>query len=237
LAPRGVSAAGEAQKYSGLSVVKDGYSPHELYSGRAETPGPWSDIYALAASLYHAISGQSARELPDAPVGAGGEAARSLPSAWQAASQAIPQGFWKASTAPWPWCPRPRVSRRPRDWQRALPQPDPQDRKVVLLRRLVPVGTPPRRSLRHSRYGQRCRMPVRPRRTFLRGNAADISGLRRVSGFRRRPGWSTARPGMFWPSEQDEHMGGPGGGMMAAARSAWVAPTCGAMELCRRQPR
>lgn len=50
------SATGESQKYSGLSVVKDGYSPHELYTPGGNS-GPWSDIYSLAASLYHAIAG------------------------------------------------------------------------------------------------------------------------------------------------------------------------------------
>ena len=38
------------------TVVKPGYSPPEQYarSGRAE--GPWSDIYALAATLYRAVT-------------------------------------------------------------------------------------------------------------------------------------------------------------------------------------
>jgi hypothetical protein len=44
---------------STLRVVKDGYSPHELYIGGGEQ-GPWSDLYSLAASFYHLIS----REAP-----------------------------------------------------------------------------------------------------------------------------------------------------------------------------
>ena len=41
---------------SALRVVKDGYSPQEFYiAGSAQ--GPWSDLYALAASLYHVIKG------------------------------------------------------------------------------------------------------------------------------------------------------------------------------------
>lgn len=43
---------------SALSVVKDGYSPHELYFAGGNV-GPWSDVYALGASLYHAISGNA----------------------------------------------------------------------------------------------------------------------------------------------------------------------------------
>jgi len=37
-------------------VVKDGYSPQEFYlAGAAQ--GPWSDLYALAATFYHVING------------------------------------------------------------------------------------------------------------------------------------------------------------------------------------
>ena len=39
------------------AVVKDGYSPIEQYSTQGSGQGPWSDIYALSATLYHAISG------------------------------------------------------------------------------------------------------------------------------------------------------------------------------------
>ncbi|WP_424829990.1 serine/threonine protein kinase [Ruegeria sp.] len=40
-----------------LRVIKDGYSPHEFYIRGAEQ-GPSSDLYVLAATLYHAISGE-----------------------------------------------------------------------------------------------------------------------------------------------------------------------------------
>ena len=43
---------------SALRVVKDGYSPQEFYvAGSAQ--GPWSDLYALGATLYHMISGEA----------------------------------------------------------------------------------------------------------------------------------------------------------------------------------
>ncbi len=45
------------KKHSALRVVKDGYSPQEFYIAGSDQ-GPWSDLYALAASLYHAITGQ-----------------------------------------------------------------------------------------------------------------------------------------------------------------------------------
>lgn len=41
---------------SALRVVKDGYSPQEFYVAGSEQ-GPWSDLYALGATLYHLISG------------------------------------------------------------------------------------------------------------------------------------------------------------------------------------
>ena len=43
---------------SALRVVKDGYSPQEFYIAGSEQ-GPWSDLYALGATLYHLISGNA----------------------------------------------------------------------------------------------------------------------------------------------------------------------------------
>ncbi|WP_170479754.1 serine/threonine protein kinase [Ruegeria arenilitoris] len=40
-----------------LRVIKDGYSPHEFYVRGAEQ-SPSSDLYVLAATLYHAITGE-----------------------------------------------------------------------------------------------------------------------------------------------------------------------------------
>jgi len=40
------------------AIVAEGYSPFEQYSPDRDLLGPWSDIYALAATLYHAITGE-----------------------------------------------------------------------------------------------------------------------------------------------------------------------------------
>jgi len=48
----------KVHQVSKMLVVKDGYSPHEFYvQGGAQ--GPSSDLYALAASMYHLISRQA----------------------------------------------------------------------------------------------------------------------------------------------------------------------------------
>lgn len=40
------------------ALVKPGYSPYEQYAETSRQQGPWTDIYALAATLYHAIAGK-----------------------------------------------------------------------------------------------------------------------------------------------------------------------------------
>ena len=43
---------------SKLKFVKDGYSPQEFYIAGSEQ-GAWSDLYSLAASIYHLITGEA----------------------------------------------------------------------------------------------------------------------------------------------------------------------------------
>ena len=51
-------ASKSTRAMSALRVVKDGYSPQEFYIAGSEQ-GPWSDLYALGATLYHLISGEA----------------------------------------------------------------------------------------------------------------------------------------------------------------------------------
>lgn len=50
-------ASKQSRVLSAMRVVKDGYSPQEFYIAGSEQ-GPSSDLYALAASFYHLISGE-----------------------------------------------------------------------------------------------------------------------------------------------------------------------------------
>ncbi|MFP5479109.1 MAG: protein kinase domain-containing protein [Alphaproteobacteria bacterium] len=51
-------ASQKSRAMSALRVVKDGYSPQEFYIAGSEQ-GPWSDLYALGATLYHLISDEA----------------------------------------------------------------------------------------------------------------------------------------------------------------------------------
>jgi serine/threonine protein kinase len=60
------SARGDIASHSRTvsALVKPGYSPYEQYATTTSQQGPWTDIYALGATLYHSVTG---KRPPDAP--------------------------------------------------------------------------------------------------------------------------------------------------------------------------
>ena len=60
------SARGEIASHTKTlsALVKPGYSPYEQYATTGVRQGPWTDIYSLAATLYHAMTGKRPTDAP-----------------------------------------------------------------------------------------------------------------------------------------------------------------------------
>jgi len=86
------SARGEILAHSKTvsALVKPGYSPYEQYAETSRQQGPWTDIYALAATLYHAVTGKRPNDSPSRMVN------DELIPARDAAVSAYRAGFLKA---------------------------------------------------------------------------------------------------------------------------------------------
>lgn len=133
-------ASQKSRAMSALRVVKDGYSPQEFYIAGSEQ-GPWSDLYALGATLYHLISGEApvngqarlaalADEKPDPYVALAGR------------FQGYPPGFLEAIDRALNTLPKQRVQSA-KEWllmfRRAVPaaQLAPRDPTADAVHRMV----------------------------------------------------------------------------------------------------
>jgi hypothetical protein len=88
----------KSRAISGIRVVKDGYSPQEFYVSGSEQ-GPYSDLYALAASFYHLISKETpktSQERLSAIAGREGDPLRPLAGRFKAYPAAFLQAIDKA---------------------------------------------------------------------------------------------------------------------------------------------
>ncbi|MGH1351310.1 MAG: protein kinase domain-containing protein [Methyloligellaceae bacterium] len=72
------------------ALIKPGYSPFEQYAVTGKDQGPWTDIYSLAATLYHAVTGKRPVDSPTRMVG------DELVSAMKAAHPGYRKQFLKA---------------------------------------------------------------------------------------------------------------------------------------------
>lgn len=114
------SARGEILAHSKTvsALVKPGYSPYEQYAETSRQQGPWTDIYALGATLYHAVAGKRPADSPSRMV------KDELIPARDAALSAYRSGFLKAIDHALTL----QVEGRPQsiaEWRGALLAPDP----------------------------------------------------------------------------------------------------------------
>jgi hypothetical protein len=119
------------------ALVKPGYSPYEQYATTGVNQGAWTDIYALGATLYHALTG---KRPPDAPSRVVND---EYVPAGEAATGSYRHAFLDAIDA----ALRIEVGERPQriaEWRSALFAPDPARKPERLVPRLSTARKPGR---------------------------------------------------------------------------------------------
>ena len=159
-------------------VFKSGYSAPEQYTSNADRYGPWTDIYAFAATLHRAMSGSrpieaTSRQLSD-----------ELRPAAVIGKGRYRDKFLKAID----WALKLPPQDRPRsisEWRKELLQgggaPAPMAKTRVLTGRNQSSGEPP--AVFERATDRQARLAVRPRRPFRvhrrRGRPMPLAGRRR----------------------------------------------------------
>jgi hypothetical protein len=118
----------KSRAVSGLRVVKDGYSPQEFYISGSKQ-GPHSDLYALAATFCHLVSGQAPRTSQERLAAiANGEGDPQPPLAGRV--KGYPRAFLASIDKAMSVFPKDRMQLAA-EWQAALAEPGAQPLTVV----------------------------------------------------------------------------------------------------------
>lgn len=91
------------------SMVSLGYAPPEQYASEGKWLGPWSDLYALGASLYHCVAGNAPEEATSRQTHFYEDGRDSLRPAVQMGGAAYSQEFLEAVD----WLMALKIKRRP----------------------------------------------------------------------------------------------------------------------------
>ncbi|KAB2916084.1 MAG: protein kinase [Hyphomicrobiaceae bacterium] len=121
------SARGEIASHSKTvsALVKPGYSPYEQYATNSRQQGPWTDIYALGATLYHALAG---KRPPDSP-------SRMVNDEYVPAREVALSAYRSTFLAAIDKALRLEVTERPQsiaEWRSALLAPEPKRERARL---------------------------------------------------------------------------------------------------------
>ena len=123
--------ASMAERTAMVPAFSQNYAAAEQFT--SDKPGPWTDIYGLAATLYHAITGAPAPGVLD----------RMLEDAYRPLASLMPAGFSPALLAGIDAGMRVRASERPQSiagWRSTLPSLESEDEPAIMLDRLPPAA-------------------------------------------------------------------------------------------------
>jgi len=206
-------AAGKTGRMT--TMLTPGYAPLEQY-GQYVRFGPFTDIYALAATLYHVVTGRMPTDATDRATGAPLPPPRDL-------NPAVSQGVSDAIL----WAMAIRVDRRPQT----------ASAFVAALRAALPVDAP--MALRRPREPDRSPLPAPapatppPGRAVPRDGAAmgaaDDEPSYRVAVAGERLTWPMRCACCFEPagaSFNAEHTGGEGLFSLFQTTRTWEVPYC-----------